>query len=42
MDALAKQKEALTTLIAADANNSGIDALSYIGFRNLEFDFGGE
>jgi hypothetical protein len=40
MDAVAKQKELLTTLIAVNTNNHGLDALNYIGFSNLEFDFG--
>jgi hypothetical protein len=40
MDAVAKQKELLTTLIAVNTNNNGLDALNYIGFSNLEFDFG--
>jgi hypothetical protein len=41
MDAVAKQKELLTSLIAVNTNNHGLDALNYIGFSNLEFDFGG-
>ena len=40
MDVLTKQKELLTSLIAVNTNNHGLDALNYIGFSNLEFDFG--